>query len=237
MSQFENIKAIIFDYGGTLDTGARHWANVLWEGFCQASVPVSEAQFREVYVFAERALAKSPIICPEDNFHTLLLKKVNIETEELVRQNYWSPSETERKSAVKAIADYCNNYAVKTLETSREVLEKLKRQYKLVLVSNFYGNMETILKDFKLEYFESVIESAVVGIRKPDPEIYRLACKSINTAPENCVAIEDSPNGMKSASAAGLSVIMIPDRIQPDKEIRQICWKILPSLKEISGIL
>lgn len=192
MSQFENIKAIIFDYGGTLDTGARHWANVLWEGFCQASVPVSEAQFREVYVFAERALAKSPIICPEDNFHTLLLKKVNIETEELVRQNHWSPSETERQSAVKAIADYCNNYAVKTLETSREVLKKLKKQYKLVLVSNFYGNIETILKDFKLEYFENVIESAVVGVRKPDPEIYRMGVRATGFPAEETAVVGDS---------------------------------------------
>lgn len=192
MNPFENIKAIIFDYGGTLDTGARHWANVLWEGFCQASVPVSEAQFREAYVFAERALAKAPIICPEDNFHTLLLKKTNIETEELVRQKYWSPSETERQAAVKTISDYCYNYAVKTLDISRKVLEQLKKQYKLVLVSNFYGNIETILKDFNLEYFEDVIESAVVGVRKPDPEIYRMGIRATGFPAEEVAVVGDS---------------------------------------------
>lgn len=192
MNPFENIKAIIFDYGGTLDTGARHWANVLWEGFCQASVPVSETQFREAYVFAERALAKAPIICPEDNFHTLLLKKTNIETEELVRQKYWSPSETERLAAVKTISDYCYNYAVKTLDTSRKVLEQLKKQYKLVLVSNFYGNIETILKDFNLEYFEDVIESAVVGVRKPDPEIYRMGVRATGFPAEEVAVVGDS---------------------------------------------
>lgn len=192
MNPFENIKAIIFDYGGTLDTGARHWANVLWEGFCQASVPVSETQFREAYVFAERALAKAPIICPEDNFHTLLLKKTNIETEELVRQKYWSPSETERMAAVKTISDYCYNYAVETLDTSRKVLEQLKKQYKLVLVSNFYGNIETILKDFNLEYFEDVIESAVVGVRKPDPEIYRMGVRATGFPAEEVAVVGDS---------------------------------------------
>lgn len=192
MNPFENIKAIIFDYGGTLDTGARHWANVLWEGFCQASVPVSETQFREAYVFAERALAKAPIICPEDNFHTLLLKKTNIETEELVRQEYWSPSETERMAAVKTISDYCYNYAVETLDTSRKVLEQLKKQYKLVLVSNFYGNIETILKDFNLEYFEDVIESAVVGVRKPDPEIYRMGVRATGFPAEEVAVVGDS---------------------------------------------
>lgn len=192
MNPFENIKAIIFDYGGTLDTGARHWASVLWEGFSQAFVPVSETQFREAYVFAERALAKAPIICPEDNFHTLLLKKTNIETEELVRQKYWSPSETERMAAVKTISDYCYNYAVETLDTSRKVLEQLKKQYKLVLVSNFYGNIGTILKDFNLEYFEDVIESAVVGVRKPDPEIYRMGVRATGFPAEEVAVVGDS---------------------------------------------
>ena len=174
MPDFKNIKAVIFDYGGTLDTGARHWANVLWEGFQNASVPVNENQFREAYVFAERALAKSPIILPTDNFHTLLLKKVNIETQELIHQNYWNASENNRLTAVQKIADYCNSYAMHTLDTSRKVLDELKKRYKLVLVSNFYGNIETILKDFNLEYFDSIFESAVVGVRKPDPEIYRM---------------------------------------------------------------
>ena len=41
------IKTIIFDYGGTLDTDARHWAHVLWEGYRHLGVPVSEEQFRE----------------------------------------------------------------------------------------------------------------------------------------------------------------------------------------------
>lgn len=77
-NKFSDIKAVIFDYGGTLDTNARHWAHVLWEGFRHASVPVSEAQFREAYVHAERALAKAPVILPEDNFHVLLLKKVEL---------------------------------------------------------------------------------------------------------------------------------------------------------------
>ena len=48
-----------------------------------------------------------------------------------------------------------------------------------MLVSNFYGNIETILKDFRLEYFQRVIESAVVGIRKPDPQIFQLGVDAI----------------------------------------------------------
>lgn len=45
---------LLLDYGGTLDTNARHWAHVLWDGYQHCNVPVSESQFREAYVFGER---------------------------------------------------------------------------------------------------------------------------------------------------------------------------------------
>ena len=72
---------------------------------------------------------------------------------------------------------------------------------------------------------------------KPEPEIYTIACKSINENPENCIAIEDSPNGIKSAFSAGLKTIMVPDRINPTSEIEKLCWKIVPSLNQIKEIL
>jgi putative hydrolase of the HAD superfamily len=68
---------------------------------------------------------------------------------------------------------------LKVLEVSRPVIEALAKEYPLVLVSNFYGNIETILKDFRLEYFQRVIESAIVGVRKPDPKIFQLGVDAL----------------------------------------------------------
>ena len=62
--QFGEIKSLIFDYGGTLDTNARHWARVLWEGYVKAGIPVSEAGFREAYVHGERTLAAAHHYAP-----------------------------------------------------------------------------------------------------------------------------------------------------------------------------
>lgn len=191
-NKFSDIKAVIFDYGGTLDTNARHWAHVLWEGFRDAGIPVSEAQFRDAYVYAERALAKSPIIQSEDNFHTLLLKKVDIETAQLVASGAWQTEKSTRMACVERIAGYCYRYVLRILESSRKVLDKLKPAYRLVLVSNFYGNIETILKDFRLEYFEHIVESAVVGVRKPDPAIYRLGVEATGFPAEQVVVVGDS---------------------------------------------
>lgn len=171
--------AIIFDYGGTLDTNARHWSEVLWEGYQHVGIPVSKEEFRTSYVVAERALAKHPYIQPEHNFLDLLSIKCDIETKDLQERGIWQVTDTERKAQSKAVAKYCYEYALKVLEVSRPVILQLAETYPLVLVSNFYGNIETILKDFRLEHFQRVIESAVVGVRKPDPKIFQLGVDAL----------------------------------------------------------
>ncbi len=173
------IQAIIFDYGGTIDTNALHWSEVLWEGYQHTNIPVSKEEFRQSYVFAERALAKHPYIQPEHNFLDLLTIKCNLETQDLVNRGVWQVSDTERKIQSDAVANYCYQYVLKVLEVSRPVIATLAEKYPLVLVSNFYGNIETILKDFHLEYFQHIVESAVVGVRKPDPKIFQLGVDAL----------------------------------------------------------
>lgn len=176
----KDIKGIIFDYGGTIDTNSLHWSEVLWEGYEHVGVPVSKEEFRTSYVFAERALAKHPYIKPEHNFLDLLIIKCDLEIGDLVERKIWNTTEEDRKAKSDAIAHYCYDYVLNVLKTSREVIERLSKRYPLVLVSNFYGNIQTILKDFKLEYFQDIIESAVVGVRKPDPKIFQLGVDALH---------------------------------------------------------
>lgn len=186
------IKAVIFDYGGTLDTNARHWAYVLWDGFQNAGIPVTESQFREAYVFGERALAKAPIIKIDDDFFALLYKKVTQELLWLDFKEYFTTTKDERKRLVQRIATFCNEYVLRNLVHTRKVLSLLSKKYKLVLVSNFYGNIETILHAYRLEYFSKVVESAVVGVRKPDPHIYKLGVEACGCAPSEVFVVGDS---------------------------------------------
>ena len=69
-----NIKGIIFDYGGTIDSRGVHWSEIIWDGYRASGTTVDKETFREAYVYAERELAKVRHIMPDDNFHTLLLK-------------------------------------------------------------------------------------------------------------------------------------------------------------------
>lgn len=68
-------------------------------------------------------------------------------------------------------------------------------------------------------YFDKVICGNMVENGKPEPDIYLKAAAELELDPSECAAFEDSPNGIKSAYAAGCRVIMIPDLSQPDDEI------------------
>lgn len=173
------IQAIIFDYGGTIDTNSTHWSEVLWEGYQAVGIPVCKEEFRTSYVYAERALAQHPYIKPHHTFHDLLVIKCDLETSDLVDRGIWKSSEEDRKRLSDMVADYCYKYVLEILKVSRPVIARLAEMYPLVLVSNFYGNIETILSDFDLQYFKHIVESAVVGIRKPDPRIFQLGVDAL----------------------------------------------------------
>ncbi|MDD7610173.1 MAG: HAD family hydrolase [Spirochaetales bacterium] len=88
-----------------------------------------------------------------------------------------------------------------------------------------------------MDFFETRTTGEMVEHSKPNPEIYLMACKSIGMKPEECVAIEDSLNGIRSTYAAGLKPIMVIDKVQPTEEIRNMCEAVFDSLVEVKGIL
>lgn len=97
---------------------------------------------------------------------------------------------------------------------------------------------ERYLKQVGLEpYFDAVIGATSVERGKPAPDIYEYACGRLGRAPEECVAVEDSPNGVRSAYGAGMRVIMVPDQTEPDEELNGILWKCVPSLDRIRECL
>ena len=67
------------------------------------------------------------------------------------------------------------------------------RGYRFVLVTNFYGNIRAVLRAYGLaDFFPHIVESAVVGVRKPDPAIWQLGIDAAAVPAASCVAIGDS---------------------------------------------
>lgn len=155
----------LFDYGGTLDTGGEHWADVLWHAYERHGVPVSRETFHEAYVHTERLLGREPIISADDDFRETLSKKLHLQLQRLGQETYHT-----------ALLEDVYGMTLSHVENSRRVLEALKADGdRMVLVSNFYGNLPTVLTEMGLDHlFEHVVESARVGIRKPDTKIWQM---------------------------------------------------------------
>lgn len=186
-----DIQGIIFDYGGTLDTRGDHWSHIIRQAYTEAELFPLEANFRDAYVYAERELARVRHIYPKHTFRDLMRIKIGIEFDYLVRRG--KLDRTIANASINEVADYCYNYARKCVTEAKPTLERLAARYPMVLVSNFYGNIETVLTDFGLrELFGTIIESAVVGVRKPDPRIFALGVEALGMSADRVLVVGDS---------------------------------------------
>ena len=186
------IKGIIFDYGATIDSNGKHWSEVLWDAYVASGVPVAKSEFKEAYRYGERYLALHPVILPDYNFKKVLLGKTDLQLKWLKDEGFL-PANCNSLEYSLAISNQCYNFVLAVLKEAKPVLEQLAAKYPLALVSNFYGNIDTVLKDFGLrDYFQYIIESSVVGIRKPDPGIFALGVKALGLKPEEVVVVGDS---------------------------------------------
>lgn len=193
MKKLTDIQGVIFDYGGTIDTNSRHWAEVLWEKYRELQVPVDKPVFREAYVHGERTLARQPLVKPEDNFYDVLRIKTRVQMDWLVENGILPREKAVAENYASRIADACYAYVLEVLKRTRPVVKTLSEHYKLVLVSNFYGNIQAVLKDFGLDgFFSRIVESSVVGVRKPDPAIYRLGVEAMGLPAGQVLVVGDS---------------------------------------------
>lgn len=180
------IKGILIDFGGTIDSDGIHWFNAFSDAYAMVA-DVPKDLLWEAYVHTERTLGRNPIIKPTDTFCKTLQTKIVLQTEYLRSKGITI-------TAQDTILDTCYNKVVKHISTvSKPALERLYKQYPMVLVTNFYGNMHTVLAEFGIDHlFKDVVESSVVGVRKPDPVIFRLGVKALGLEPAETVMIGDS---------------------------------------------
>lgn len=87
------------------------------------------------------------------------------------------------------------------------------------------------------QYFDKIVSAKTVKNGKPFPDIYLKACEELGVKPENALALEDSHNGIKSASSAGCVTVMVMDLDGPNEETLKLTYRVVENLKEIKEIL
>jgi HAD superfamily hydrolase (TIGR01509 family) len=118
-----------------------------------------------------------------------------------------------------------------------EAVERLAARWPLGLASSSNPEViELVLSESGLErHFSAWVSSTQVGPGKPAPDVYLEATRRLGVDPVDCVAIEDSENGIKSAHAAGMPVIAIPNpEFQPPAETLALANHVAGSLDELT---
>lgn len=277
-----DIKGIIFDYGGTLDTRGDHWSEVLWQGYehfgigvaddeeVEPGVSIHKQAFRDAYVYGERALAVNPIVTPDFHFEDILREKLILELNFLAGKelletgkddsekqaklgNFGNDSDASSESLFLSLSDseihqiavdmarYINAKTLELLQENRQVLEHLKQAgYPMVLVSNFYGNINQVLKDAGIDgYFKNVIESAVVGVRKPNPAIFALGVCALDLPASQVLVVGDTyGKDIIPAHKLGCHTLWIKGLQWEEKKVDEsIPDGIIKKLSEMEGFL
>lgn len=158
-------------------------------------------------------------------------------TKEIFYEDFGDKVDTEKLTELtrEYVYDYYSKHGVPEKPFLHETIDYLKNNgYKMAVASS--SRKETVHKHLKnakiFDYFDAIVCGDMITCSKPDPEIYLKACNLLNEKPEDCYALEDSPNGIRSAYNANMFPVMIPDLIEPSDEISKLYRIKLNSLND-----
>ena len=128
----------------------------------------------------------------------------------------------ELRPGVKEILEYLRDKNITVAIATATDLERTKKYLEMTQIS---------------EYFTDIICATMVKCGKPAPDIYKFACEKLNKKPSECFAVEDAPNGVKSAYDAGLKVIFIPDQAPSDDSFKSMIFAEFDNIWELHQLL
>ncbi|WP_077612691.1 HAD family hydrolase [Clostridium sp. Marseille-P2415] len=141
-----------------------------------------------------------------------------------------------RQSRIDYMEQYIRAHGLPHKPGLMELLKFLKENgYQIAVATSTYKDPADryLTTEGIADYFDVCVYGDMAAKSKPDPEIYLEAVQRLGRMPDECLVLEDSPNGILAGSNAGCPVIMIPDCIQATKEEERRAVKILPSLSQV----
>ena len=186
--------------------------------------------------------AKTYGLCDIDTVFLSCLGTTRTRTHEIFIEHYGTnfPYETFRADASKTFHAFIEANGVPIKPGVRELLTWAKEHdFHIGLASSTRQIIvEQELKQANLYcYFDHVLGGDQLTRSKPFPDIYLMACHKLNVEPYCAYAIEDSYNGIRSASAAGMHPVMVPDLLPPTQEMQTLCDAIYPNLSDFQTFL
>ena len=107
-----------------------------------------------------------------------------------------------------------------------------------IATSNTHATIQRNLAPLGLaDRFHAVVGHGDYASGKPAPDPFLKAAERLGVAPALCLALEDSHNGVRSASAAGMMAVMVPDLIPATDEIQGLCMHVVVDLHDVCRML
>lgn len=212
------INAVIFDMDGVLIDTEKHY-NVAW---CEAA-RLAGYDFTKEHALMLRSC--------DANMASQMMKSIFGE-----EFDYFAIREVRRK----IVAERLEKYGLEKKPGIDDILEYLQKNRIKAAVATATPIELTLQHLEKIgvkDKFDKIVSAKQVEHGKPAPDVYLYACSQIGEKPENCIAVEDSPNGIKSAYAAGCKPIMVPDLTQPDDEIKPLLYGVADTLIDLKGFM
>lgn len=202
------MECLLFDFGGTLDSDGLTWLDRFRRIYKEAGLEIPEKQLDRAFYDADDALPAR---------HALrglsLEQTVRLQVADVLRAA--APEHAAALTPVVAgrFVDDCLSH----LRRNRPILQKLASRWKLGIVSNWYGNLEGVLRaEGMLDLFGAVADSGVVGAIKPEPGIFLAALDRLGGTPQTSVMIGDSiKRDMRGAEGLGMRHVLLTQSMAP----------------------
>lgn len=175
--------------------------------------------------------------------HVLSIRSLDAKYAEPKLQGYFGAEFNYQKIRARRkelMNSYIEEHGIETKQGVRELLVFLKEHgYKTsVATATDLERTERYLKSVDLlQYFDKIVCASMVENGKPEPDIYLRAAKELELLPKNCIALEDSPNGILSAYRAGCMPVMVPDLDEPSEEIRKLLFGLEENLLKVIDLI
>lgn len=199
--RFYGCKAILFDFGGTLDSDGEHWLDRFYALYRDLGLRIPLPEIKRAFYHADN-------LCSFDSevaslgLRRLMTRHVHLQFEAL--------GLTDDKKEKEMLEAFCTE-SEWFLRRNARLLRRMRNRYRLGLVSNFYGNVAALCEEAGLApALDVILDSALVGMSKPDPGIFRAALERLQLPPEEVICVGDSfERDMIPARELGMKTIWL----------------------------